>query len=251
MRFPGFEGEWVSEKLSDIASYARTRNQASKSQFISTENMKQNCSGIEPYTEADIVEGIAFSMGDILIANIRPYLKKAWLASFSGICSTDVLAIHPININSAFLYSAICRDSFFTYVMSSVKGSKMPRGDKSHIMDFSLRVPGLEEQKKIAEFIQCLDLRIEKQRQLVESLKLYKRGLLSKLFPKNGEKQPELRLDGFTGYWSQHKLGEVCQITMGQSPDGSTYTDTSSDYILIQGNADLKVGLLFKADSLS
>ena len=42
--------------------------------------------------------------------------------------------------------------------------------------------------------------------------------------------------------WEQRKLGDICQITMGQSPDGSTYSDEQSDYILIQGNADLQDG---------
>lgn len=59
-----------------------------------------------------------------------------------------------------------------------------------------------------------------------------------------GEKalKPALRFDGFDDAWEQRKLGEVAQITMGQSPDGSTYSDTPSDYILVQGNADLKDG---------
>ena len=46
----------------------------------------------------------------------------------------------------------------------------------------------------------------------------------------------------FTIVWEQRRLGEVCEITMGQSPDGTTYSDTPSDYILVQGNADLKDG---------
>ena len=53
---------------------------------------------------------------------------------------------------------------------------------------------------------------------------------------------PKLRFEGFTDAWEQRKLGDVCQVTMGQSPDGSTYSDTPSDYILVQGNADLKDG---------
>ena len=62
------------------------------------------------------------------------------------------------------------------------------------------------------------------------------------MFPQNGAKVPEIRFDGFTDDWEQRKLGDVCQVTMGQSPDGSTYSDTPSDYILVQGNADLKDG---------
>ena len=45
-----------------------------------------------------------------------------------------------------------------------------------------------------------------------------------------------------TSFWEQRKLGDTVQITMGQSPDGSTYSDVPSDYILVQGNADLQNG---------
>lgn len=53
---------------------------------------------------------------------------------------------------------------------------------------------------------------------------------------------PAMRFRGFTDDWEQRKLGEIVQITMGQSPDGTTYSEEPSKYILIQGNADLKNG---------
>ena len=53
---------------------------------------------------------------------------------------------------------------------------------------------------------------------------------------------PKIRFPGFTEPWEQRKLGEIAPITMGQSPDGATYSDTPSDHILIQGNADLVDG---------
>ena len=56
---------------------------------------------------------------------------------------------------------------------------------------------------------------------------------------------PRIRFKGFKEDWEQCKLGEICQITMGQSPDGSTYSEISSDYILVQGNADLKDGWVY------
>ena len=56
------------------------------------------------------------------------------------------------------------------------------------------------------------------------------------------KKQPEIRFNGFTDDWEQRKLGEVVKITMGQSPDSKNYTDNSKDYILVQGNADMKNG---------
>ena len=58
----------------------------------------------------------------------------------------------------------------------------------------------------------------------------------------DGMNKPAIRFAGFTDAWEQRKLGDVVQITMGQSPDGSTYSDEPSDYILVQGNADLQNG---------
>ena len=182
LRFPGFEGEWHSVKLSDKAVFRKNRGQINKAHFVSTENMKQNCAGIELYPDTEYAEGIKFQEADILIANIRPYLKKAWLATFSGACSADVLALCPVDILPSFLYSVIGRDSFFDYVMSSAKGSKMPRGDKTHIMAYSFGVPGCKEQKRISDMITWLDKRIDAQRRLVEALKSYKRGVIQGLF---------------------------------------------------------------------
>ena len=185
LRFPGFEGEWRSVKLSDMAVFRKNRGQTNKAHFVSTENMKQNCAGIEVYPDTEYAEGIKFQEADILIANIRPYLKKAWLATFSGACSADVLALCPVDILPSFLFSVIGRDSFFDYVMSGAKGSKMPRGDKTHIMTYTSGVPGCEEQKRISDMMALLDKRIDAQRRLVESLKSYKRGVTKAIFNPN------------------------------------------------------------------
>ena len=91
--------------------------------------------------------------------------------------------------------------------MSGVKGSKMPRGDKTQILEYKVGVPTHKEQQKIASILSLLDNRIVKQRQLVEALKSYKRGLSTALFTrkikvaKAGESQyPE---------WKKRPLGEV------------------------------------------
>lgn len=182
LRFNGYNEEWMPCLLSDAAYYLKDRKQAIKSIFISTENMCQNCSGIEQYIDSSVVEGIAFSKNDILIANIRPYLKKAWKATFNGVCSTDVLALHIEKALPDFIYRIIENDDFFVYVMSAAKGSKMPRGDKQHIMNYQIALPSVQEQQKISDFLQCLDLRIIKQRQLINSLESYKRGLQQAVF---------------------------------------------------------------------
>ena len=65
------------------------------------------------------------------------------------------------------------------------------------------------------------------------------------MFPKDGEDVPEIRFKEFTDAWEQRKLGEEVQIVMGQSPKGENYTDNPKDYILVQGNADMKDGKVF------
>ena len=106
----------------------------------------------------------------------------------------------------------------------------------------SIALPGLAEQRRIGTYLDKLDDLITLHQRKYEKLVTIKKSCLEKMFPQNGSLYPEVRFSGFTDPWEQRKLGEVGQITMGQSPDGSTYSDTPSDYILVQGNADLKDG---------
>lgn len=103
-------------------------------------------------------------------------------------------------------------------------------------------VPPIEEQQKIAEILKQCDVVIELCQDKISGLKMLKKVFLQKMFPSSGETVPKWRFLQFTDEWERRKLGEVCQITMGQSPDGATYSDVPSDYILVQGNADLKDG---------
>ena len=103
-------------------------------------------------------------------------------------------------------------------------------------------LPPAREQKKIAEILTTQGKVIELEQQKIEEIIKVKRFFLEKMFPKKGKAVPEIRFKGFTDPWEQRKLGDTVQITMGQSPDGSTYSDVPSDYILVQGNADLQNG---------
>ena len=164
------------------------------------------------------------------------HLKKAWLATFSGACSADVLALCPVDILPSFLFSVIGRDSFFDYVMSGAKGSKMPRGDKTHIMTYSFGVPGCEEQKRISDMMALLDKRIDAQRRLVENLKSYKRGVTTAIFTES------LHI-GSKSKWQEFSLGDFCTVVMGQSPDSTTYNSDGLGLPLVQGNADICEGI--------
>jgi type I restriction enzyme S subunit len=101
-----------------------------------------------------------FEIGDILIGNIRPYLKKIWRATNIGGTNGDVLVIR-INekekISSEFLYYLLSSDDFFNYNMQFAKGAKMPRGDKSAILKYKIPIPPLEEQNRIVAILDKFD----------------------------------------------------------------------------------------------
>ena len=86
--------------------------------------------------------GTKFAIDDVLVSNIRPYFKKIWRASFTGVSSNDVLCFRAKNeFNASMLYYTIEQDGFFDYVMAGSNGVKMPRGDKVWIMNYPVIIP--------------------------------------------------------------------------------------------------------------
>ncbi len=148
----------ATEKLSVVAPYVTTSikmSDISVDDYISTDNMLQNRAGVVTYEGTPNIDSITqFKKGDILVSNIRPYLKKIWMADRNGGCSKDVLVFRntkPKVVLNEYLKSIMSTDTFFDYMMVGKKGVKMPRGDKKIIPNFEIPVPPLDIQKKIAE----------------------------------------------------------------------------------------------------
>ena len=184
VRFKADDGsefpEWEEKKLGDVCEYRK--GQSVGVNYVGTENMNQNFSGVDSLDSTNEVNGVIYCVGDTLMSNIRPYLKKTWKADRNGVCSTDVLVFRPVNIDSDFLYYNISSEKFVLYVMTGVKGSKMPRGDKGHIMEYNMPIPCLAEQQKIADCLSALDEVIEKQKATLAAWEELKKGLLQQMF---------------------------------------------------------------------
>ena len=162
LRFPEFSGEWGKCTLGEIMSYSKDRvpsNTLTDDNYVSTENMLPQFGGIYRAQNAPSNgSAIAYQKGDTLLSNIRPYLKKVWLANNNGGCSADVFVLKSVNekCNSDFLYYLVANDNFISYVMNGAKGVKMPRGDKEQIKKYQLSIPSKKEQCKITELhINC------------------------------------------------------------------------------------------------
>lgn len=141
--------------LKQICYYSNERISMSKmsvADYISTDNLLQNCEGVKPYDGVpNTNSAVKYKKGDILLSNIRPYLKKIWLADKDGGCSPDVLVIRLDSHDCLpeYVYHVMARQQFFDYVMTDVKGMKMPRGNKDNIMRYEIPVIPLAEQQQV------------------------------------------------------------------------------------------------------
>ena len=152
------------KKYADFVSEKISTKDITVLEYVTTDSILQNKQGVTVASSmpAQNTKITKYSKSDILLGNIRPYLKKIWFANRNGGCSADVLAIRAKeNINPTFLYYALFRDDFFNYVMQGSKGTKMPRGDKNQIMEFSIPDLSKAEQTNIATVLEAIDAKIE------------------------------------------------------------------------------------------
>ena len=112
--------------------------------------------------------------------------------------------------------------------------------NSSIVSNTKVRLPSLDEQATISNIFYQIDKILSLQQRKLEQLKQLKKAMLQQLFVDKNNKQPNSRFKNFKGNWEQHRLEEVAQVTMGQSPSSKNYTDNPNDYVLVQGNADLK-----------
>ena len=148
------------KKLGEIAHYAKDRIKISDidaRNYVGVEHLRQNTEGREmsvTLPEVDFV--ISFYPEDILIGNIRPYLKKAWLADCNGGTNGDVLTIRIFDkmyVSPQYLFYILSSEQFFMYDMKYAKGAKMPRGDKKAVMNYAIPVPPLAIQNEIVKLL--------------------------------------------------------------------------------------------------
>lgn len=232
-------------KLSDICVFRKGKVDVSKltlKTYISTENMLPNKGGV---TEASSLPTVQltqeYKKGDILVSNIRPYFKKIWQAKCDGGCSNDVLVFQGnSNIDGDFLYYILANDDFFAYSMATSKGTKMPRGDKTSIMQYEVPIFDIDIQRKIASVLRSLDEKIELNstinNNLFEQIKTICTAWLSDYKPFDGVMPSD---------WVETPLSDIAEFISGYSYKGTELTDSTIAMATIK-NFDRKGG--FKLD---
>ncbi|WP_269920413.1 restriction endonuclease subunit S [Caldifermentibacillus hisashii] len=230
--------EWKVVKLEDVCYFGNDKIETkmiSLEDYISTENMLPNKGGISIASSLPSTKAVRkYEKNDVLISNIRPYFKKIWFARKIGGASNDVLVLKGRNkkiLDNKFMYYYLSQDGFFSYVTATAKGTKMPRGDKTAIMNYKINLPTIQEQENIVRILTSLDEKIEINNQINKKLEemaqtIFKHWFVDFEFPNendepyksSGGEMVESELGMIPKGWNIGVLDELIEISSGKRP---------------------------------
>ena len=256
LRFPGFEGGWDFEIFSDLFTFL-SNNTLSRAELSEAGNIRNIHYGdilVKYAAVVNIDDEIIPFVSNNSEGKVRCDVLRTGDVIIADTAEDDTVgkAIEIINHNNKSVVSGLhtmpCRPnrdftaSFLGYYINSntyhsqlypyMQGIKVTSISKANIGKTLIHFPSRSEQKKIVGLFNLIEKKILIQKKLVEAIKLYKRGLLSKLFPQKGESVPQYRFTEFTDAWEQRKLGELAEIVGGGTPSTSvdSYWDGDSDW---------------------
>ena len=225
LRFPGFTEDWEQHKLGSIGSTYTGLSGKTKedfghgeAQYITYLNVFQNT--ISDITMTDKVEidttQNEVKYGDVLFTTSSETpeevgMSSVWLGDTPNIyLNSFCFGFRPNQkINPYFLGYSLRAPYMRDKIKILAQGISRYNISKNKVMELEISLPNYEEQKLLGTFLQRIDLIITLHQRKLEHLNLKKKALLQKLFPKNGERYPELRFPGFTDAWEQRKLGDL------------------------------------------
>lgn len=167
-----------------------------------------------------------FKKGQVLFGRRRAYQRKVAYAEFDGICSGDILVFEAIEkvMLPELLPFVIQSEGFFQKALETSAGSLSPRTKFKELADYEFLLPPKPEQKRIASLLWAADEMIEKEKRELEKLRLHTSALSTSLF--------------HTKKKTTRKLIDIANITMGQSPIGSSYNEQQQGMPFLQGNSE-------------
>ena len=225
IRFKGFTEDWEQCKLGDVANIKTgSRNQQDSVTngkypfFIRSEKIEK----LDTYdfdTEAILVPG------DGRIGEIFHYYNGKFALH------QRVYKVDDFKGVDAFYLLYLFQSKFKEHALRLNAQGTVPSLRLPMFTEWNIDMPSLQEQLCIGRLLNKIELMITVHQRKLEKLKLTKKALLQKLFPKNGRQFPEIRFKGFTDAWEQRKLGEFVKIISGDSP--STFISGSCIYVKV------------------
>ena len=240
IRFKGFEDDWEQRKLGEVVGiydgvHQTPQYQDSGIMFLSVENITTLKS--EKYISEEAFERdykVYPEKGDILMTRIGDVGTTNVVQTKEKVAFYVSLALlKPKEINSYFLSNAMKTSVFQKGLRERTLVTAIPQKiNKDEIGRVNVFITNnAEEQKKIGDYFTALDHLITLHQRKCDETKQLKKFMLQKMFPKNGEKNPEIRFEGFTDDWEQRKLGEVCEIKDSARIPNSEWSESGVPYI--------------------
>ena len=223
IRFAGFTDPWEQRKLGEIVSigagappsafsagnflYVKVDdlNESSHFQFDSAQRVDAN-TAVKPIRKGSII--FAKRGAAILGNKVRVLGKTAYI-------DTNMMALEPRGVDADFLWLFINQTGLYRIADTST----IPQINNKHIEPYPVDIPNMAEQQAIGTFFSRLDDLITLHQRKYDKLVIFKKSMLEKMFPKDGESVPEIRFAGFTDPWEQRKLGELFEESDERASD--------------------------------
>ncbi|EMW6091090.1 restriction endonuclease subunit S [Enterococcus faecalis] len=215
LRFEGFTDAWEERKLGEIFNYEQPTKYIVKSteydDNFNTPVLTAGKSFLLGYT--DEISGIKNATVENPVVIFDDFTTGSHYVDFPFKIKSSAMKLLSLNDNS---------DNFY-FMFNTLKNIKyVPQSHERHwiskFSSFEIYKPSQEEQQKIGAFFKKIDDTIALHQRKLDLLKEQKKGYLQKMFPKNGEKVPELRFAGFTDDWEERKLGELVEQIIREVP---------------------------------
>lgn len=271
IRFKGFEEDWEQRKLEEVASETRGGGTPKTSNetywngdipWIQSSDLKEDeLFEVKPRKYVSKI-GLNKSATQLVEANsiavvTRVGVGKLALMPHSYATSQDFVSLSRLQVAPYFAVYSI--HHMLQEELEVVQGTSIKGMTKEDLLSKSLLIPvDMGEQTQLGGLFYKLDSLISLHQRKLEKLKILKKAMLEKMFPKNGAKVPEIRFSGFTDDWEQRKLGELAFITTGKLDANAAKKDGEYNFftcgkeilktnsyafdgeaILINGNGDL------------
>jgi len=210
--------DWKVVKLGNISAL---RNNIVKPErkgvikFVGLEHIDPGKTKIRDYYSDLNIKSSKFQFyaGDILYGKLRPYLDKAVIIEFNGICSTDLIVINSNRFMTLqkYLIYLFHSKGFINYAISNTSGTNHPRTSWKAIANFKFGLPPLPEQQKIAEILSTVDKAIEKVDEAIKKTQKLKKGIMQELLNKGiGHKEfNDSEIGRIPKEWGVYKLGDI------------------------------------------
>jgi len=236
---------WEVKKLRDVCEFEKTPKKQNQLPYVGLENIESNTGLFIGSYESVDVKSLTFQFDNshILYGRLRPYLNKVLKPDFAGHCSTEIFPIKPFkSIDRNYLFHWFLSDSTVNKINATCTGARMPRADMNEVLDFTIPIPPLPEQKRIVAILdEAFDAvgkaKANAEKNLANARELFE-SYLQSVFENKGEGPASAEL--WRDKWEEKRLGEVGETQTGTTPKTSD-KENYGNYIPFITPADIDI----------